>query len=141
MSAWSRCDKCGLTIEGDAGQIEMHILGCGGKPAAAAVERHARHGDIIAAARHYVEARGGSFWLTSQGHRLKGDAGIPDAYITMPIRKGFDLSYAFWFDAKADDDKPSPAQAHFARLAEAADVDVVFGGVDALRAFVEGGEA
>ena len=38
MSAWSRCEKCGGSIEGDAGQIEAHILGCGGKPAAAAVE-------------------------------------------------------------------------------------------------------
>jgi len=141
MSAWSRCDKCGLTIEGDAGQIEMHILRCGGKPAAAAVERHARHGDILAAARHYVEGRGGAFFLTSQGHRLKGSPGIPDSIVFVRLVGDDTFPALCFFDAKTPDDEPTPAQEHFARLAEEAGVDVIFGGVDALRAFVEGGEA
>lgn len=59
-------------------------------------------------------------YITSQNHRLRGSAGIPDCMVF------YDGRFCFW-EVKVGNDSLSPAQALFIERAEGADVDVCVG--------------
>lgn len=84
------------------------------------------HKSEVEAIRKLINALGGKFWLMSQGHRLRGSAGIPDIYIQMPLMWE---QFTFWCEVKCGRDKPSAAQAEFIEAEKTCGGTIIVGGV------------
>ena len=76
-----------------------------------------RHSKEIEVIRKAVESLGGSCSVTSQGHRLRGSAGVPDLYLQFPR-----LGLSLWFEVKVGDDGLRPEQREFIAREHALDV-------------------
>ncbi len=93
------------------------------------------HESEVEAIRKLITALGGRFNLFSQGHRLHGSAGIPDAYchgaFRMPVPGGVHIMrLRFWVEVKAGRDKLRTHQMAFKDTEEECEGKVVVGGID-----------
>jgi hypothetical protein len=90
-----------------------------------ACRSHRSHAREVEAIRKLVRAIGGIFNLTHQGGKLHGTAGIPDAYVQIPLRKG---GRRFFVEVKVGRDKLNPAQVGFKQAEETCGGTVIVGG-------------
>lgn len=102
----------------------------GGKPMMGA----RTHKTEVEAIRQAVGYLGGVVNVTSQGHRLRGSAGIPDLYVQLTRKPWLE---SFWVEVKVGKDKLSPAQRAFVAREEAAGGTVVVGGLEDVLAWIE----
>ena len=85
------------------------------------------HKTEVEAIRRAVGYLGGVVNVLSQGHRLRGSAGVPDLYVQLAQDPG---RCAFWVEVKVGRDRLSPEQRDFIAREEAAGGSVVVGGLD-----------
>jgi hypothetical protein len=78
--------------------------------------------------------------LPRQAHRTFQTPGVPDLYVFLPVLRRYERSTlppaAVWFEVKAEDGAPSPAQLSFAARAQFRGLPYRIGGVDEARAFL-----
>ena len=88
----------------------------------------------VEAIRRAVGLMGGACNVLSQGHRLRGSAGIPDMYVQFPERP---YQCAFWVEVKVGKDKLRPAQVAFKAREEQAGGVVIVGDLAVVLEYVE----
>ena len=84
------------------------------------------HTGQVEEVRRLVALKGGRCWVTSQGHRLRGSAGIPDLYVVAPHGVTHEVR-AVWMEVKVGKDRLRPAQEEFIRTVQKAGRLVVVG--------------
>lgn len=105
------------------------------------------HATELSEVRNLVMGLGGHAWRLAQEQDIRGDAGLPDEYLLLPVgphrliarlekaiavlrrleAKGYMGFYPMWYEAKTEDDVLRPKQAEFRALSEISGVPVVVG--------------
>ena len=89
------------------------------------------HKTAVEATRFYIELLHGQVWLTGQSTKVRGSSGIPDMLAVLGSRR-------FFIETKFGRNKLTQEQEDFKAQWETRGVPVVVGGLDEVKAFIEG---